>query len=388
MNIRSTENDTSFILIVAFVLSPFTMLRFSFFGLSELILLCCFIFSFKISIRADLWQQCIFTHVWVLYLFISSLGLSYNTLVLGSATGTIAGATFDFASYIFILLTCYLMEMKFLERKLCPLKMLKLFYTYLTALFLILYVLSLFSASIFGLPLRYEGSFAPLVVNIHQSAMILVTLPFIGLFLFMQKSNIKQRSILFLSILLLYIIALDTSATKALMGLYLGTAVFAIFSFKNVISRRMLPVVLLCMIAGLIVAIVQFDLITLASAFFNENDGGGARSIIYFKGVMIGLTSPMIGLGPGGHIFNDNIFYDAHQTLLTVFLQAGLCGLILYLLLMFKIIRSYSYSSALIACLCAISIYSLGGDILRRLPIWLILLLIYYTSQKIKNNIN
>jgi ABC-type arginine transport system permease subunit len=115
---------------------------------------------------------------------------------------------------------------------------------------------------------------------------------------------------------------------------------------------------------------------------------GGARGVLYSKGVMIGLTSPIFGLGPGGHIFNDKMFYDAHQTQLTIFLQAGLCGLIFYLLLMFKIIRAYSYSSALLACLCAISIYSFGGDILRRLPIWLILLLIYYASQKLTNNLN
>ena len=388
MNIRTTDNDIPISLVIALVLSPFTMLRFSFFGFTEIILLLFFIFSFKRFIKTELWRQFIFTRFWILFIFISLLGLAYNTLILGGTTGTIKGTIFDLSSYIFICLVCYLLEMKFLEKKICPLKLLKLFYLYLTILFIILYVLSLFFTSILGLPLRYEGSFAPLVINIHQSAMVLITLPFIGMFLYKYESSFINKAMILISILLLYILALDTAATKAIMGIFIGTAVFLIFSLKSMFSKKAVPVLLLCMIGGGIVLVLQFNLIELALTFFEENDGGGARGNLYLQGLLVGMTSPIIGLGAGGHIYYDQIFYDAHQTQLTVFLQAGVLGVILYILLMYKIIRTCALSSAFIACIFAISIYSFGGDILRRLPIWLILLLIYYSAKRLTNNLN
>ena len=69
---------------------------------------------------------------------------------------------------------------------------------------------------------------------------------------------------------------------------------------------------------------------------------------------------------------------STHQTLLTIFLQTGLLGLFVFLNFYIKIAKKYFLTISFFASFSALTIYILGGDIMRRLPIWLLLLLLYY----------
>ena len=113
-------------------------------------------------------------------------------------------------------------------------------------------------------------------------------------------------------------------------------------------------------------------------AIFNAEDLASGRSSLYSNAIDVALTSPLVGLGPGAHIYQAGQFWDSHETFITVFLQGGAIGLVFFLILMYKIFKTFTKVTSLLAASIPILIYALGGDIMRRLPIWLLLMLLYY----------
>ncbi|PSU74615.1 hypothetical protein CTM93_20240, partial [Photobacterium phosphoreum] len=269
-------------------------------------------------------------------------------------------------------------ERLFLENKLDPLKLICYFYYSITVFLSLLYLVSIFSNSIFGFSLRYYGSFSPLVTNIHQAAMVIVTLPFIGLFVLNMQTKFLHKFITIILIVFTIIMSLDTAATKAIMAIVFAMGVYCLLLMIKITGKRIIPIYFLLFVMLVLYLIHNINVIGYMEGFFIENDGGGARAILYLDALNIGLTSPLFGLGAGSHVILSGKFYDSHQTYLTIFLQTGLIGLFAYFLLIFKIISKVIFSPAFLAVFTTILIYSLGGDVLRRLPIWIILLLIYY----------
>ena len=120
------------------------------------------------------------------------------------------------------------------------------------------------------------------------------------------------------------------------------------------------------------------ELIFLAIEFFTENDGRSSRETIYKQGFASGLNSPLVGYGPGAHVPYRQTFWDAHNTTLTIFLQSGLIGILLFVWFNIRLLTKLSINFALFGAITAIGMYIIGGDILRRLPIWIILMGLYY----------
>jgi O-antigen ligase len=150
--------------------------------------------------------------------------------------------------------------------------------------------------------------------------------------------------------------------------------------------------VFLITILGLffILSVILF-LPTLVSSgldFFSENDFDGGRSYIYGEAIEIIKTSPIFGHGPGGHVWSprQQMYADSHQTLLTIIVQAGIIGLLLFLLFIKKALQVYFRNAYLIAALTPVFMYLIGGDILRKLPTWIILLLFYYYINEKKDS--
>ena len=63
-------------------------------------------------------------------------------------------------------------------------------------------------------------------------------------------------------------------------------------------------------------------------------------------------------------------FYDAHQSFLTAWLQGGVLGLVAFLLILYWLAKRLIGSPALFGGLIAILIYAAGGDVLRRMSVW------------------
>ena len=120
-----------------------------------------------------------------------------------------------------------------------------------------------------------------------------------------------------------------------------------------------------------------------AKLFFIENDGGNARGDIYFSGLLHVLESPIVGYGPGPHIEFNGKFYDAHNTILTVSLHGGFLALMSFIIFFRKLFIVTLSSYFLIAAVGALSIYALGGDVLRRLPVWVMLIGLVMLSRRI-----
>ena len=59
------------------------------------------------------------------------------------------------------------------------------------------------------------------------------------------------------------------------------------------------------------------------------------------------------------------------------FIQAGVIGFVSFLLLLMRFLKDIFKESIFLASMVPLLIYALGGDILRRLPVWILILLMY-----------
>lgn len=377
------------LLILSLLIMPYTLLRISFVGIGEIIILCLFLYEFKIRKLNFKFNDFIFTKFWIFYIIISLFGFSYNVIFLNYKTGTIDGFIFDLSAYTIVLLSCYTLE-SYQERigiNFSPI--IKIIFYSSSIILTALYFLSFFIPSLFGLPLLYNDKFAPLVNNLHQISMFIIFLPFIGLLVFENEKNLFIRLLTVLLIILLFRMGIETGSFKAYIGLYFGLFVYTflkILSFSK--GRYKNSLLIISLVLGILLLLVNFDFIlNLITKIFIEEDINDGRLNLYSKALKVGFTSPVIGLGSGAHILNGIKFWDAHQSLLTIFLQTGLIGLLVFLILYIKMIKKYFKTIPFFAAFCAISIYILGGDIMRRLPIWILLVLLFYYNTIHKNRI-
>jgi hypothetical protein len=246
----------------------------------------------------------------------------------------------------------------------------------------ILYAISFITPNIFGLQLKYYQLFAPLVKNVHQIAMILVILPFIGIKILLQEKGVLFKAFILVLIVLDIIMTLNTGSTKAMLGILLGGSTLLILSFLVGFNKINKYFILFSSIVLLALFLIQTDFFQFLEAGFKEADPSNARAEIYTKALSVGFNSPIVGHGTGPHIERSGKFWDTHQTYLAVFVQTGLIGLILFISLILKLIHKTINHPTLLAALITIIIYASGGDILRRLPIWIFLVFLFHYSEK------
>ena len=131
-------------------------------------------------------------------------------------------------------------------------------------------------------------------------------------------------------------------------------------------------------ISAAAILVVSFNfgtLIELGARFFEEHDGHSARENLYQIGFEVGMTSLIFGHGPGPHISlgGGGGFSDAHNTALTIFLQGGVLALVAFAIAIWRTTSKITSHAFLLGSMAAVLMYFLGGDILRRLPIWVII---------------
>ena len=392
MNINMSKIGEK-LLLMGFFLTPFTTLRFGFAGLGEILILCSALIALHSGggkLRLDTRIQ-IFYLYWTALLAIMILGLYYNNLFFFSPSGRPGTPVFDFFAYVFVLISIVVMGHYSHKKVDFAMNFFRRLFLYWSLVYVALYVMSFFTPSIFGMPLRYHDFFSPLVENVHQAAMITCTMAFIALFLGMQSSVLLFKLLYYIIGVLFAMMALQSGSTKAMLGVVLGAivSVTSLIMYRSKGKARLLwNLVSLCIsIAIVILSIQYFDKIEfLAVQFFLENDGQGARGLLYRAGFEHGLDSLVVGFGPGSHTPYGGMFSDAHNTVLTIFLQSGILGLLVFVFLLGSLVRKLSVNFVLLGAFAAIGIYALGGDILRRLPIWIILLGMVYFASEVSGN--
>lgn len=365
------------LITLATIMAPFTLLRFSFFGTAELLfalLFLLYIFKAK-NLSSRHFPLSIF---WTVYICACLIGSLVNDLMLSHSTGTNAGMLYDLSSYVFVFMTCFTLESLLSQKRLDPRQLMRDIFYGFSLVMTALYVISRFTPTFFGIPLFYYDHFVPLTANLHQVAMFLVPMPFLGLVVMAQEKRFQHKVMALALVFMDVFMAYGTGSTKAPLAIVVGAAVFIYASSLKLFGRNLAISIKLLYSVGIITMVnyydLVYDLVHVAERLFVEYDGAGARMFIYQKAVQVGLESFLFGHGPGPHVaYGEYSYWDAHQTLLTVFLQAGLLGLLAITVLAYRIARRAVITPGLLAALFAISIYALGGDILRRLPIWIVL---------------
>jgi len=375
------------ILMFGLFLTPFTSLRFGFVGPGEIFILLATmiaVFNSGFLIRIDSKLK-IFYIFWIIFIVISIFGLYYNNFFLDYPSGTIEAMTFDLFSYIFIILTISIIGHYASANDDFSVKFFQRLFVYWAFAYVILFGISFVTPSILGMPLLYKEYFSPLVQNVHQAAMITAAMSFVMLYLCIESQNFFPKLLFFIATFLFASMAIGSGSTKAMLGILVGglICIIHLIGYRPKGRRRVFynMIVFFVTLAFMLVFLSVYtdELIFLAVQFFTESDGAsGARQKLYTTGFINGLSSPLIGFGPGAHVPYKGSFWDAHNSTLTIFLQAGLFGVLNFVWFNLKVLKKLSINFALFGAIVAIGMYILGGDILRRLPIWIILVGLYY----------
>ncbi len=375
------------LIVFGLVISTFTQLRFSFLGVGELI----FLMLGGIAL-IQLWdmpgyKHYLFSKFWFFYLILSVIGGLYNRAVYLN-TGTLVGTIFDFAAYFMLLISCLSIEKRFLMYQDNAYLYIKAIFYFFICFLSFFYFLSFFTSSIAGLQIKYYQYFAPLVKNLHQVAMVLTPMPFIGLLLLKREKKLMMKAIVIVLIALSVLMIFETGASKAILGVILGLLGYSIAQVYrySVVYSVILTIIVFSILAVFFTFFV--DISTFFTELFNQHDGKGGRADLYGAAIELIKESWLLGRGTGPHIFYLGEYNDSHQTLLTVLLQVGIVGFFLLIHLLFKIFhKAFYYEPAVFAAILSIMSYAAGGDILRRLPIWGLLIILFYIALQSQENL-
>ncbi|MFW2342854.1 O-antigen ligase family protein [Brevundimonas sp.] len=380
-------------LLAAFVV-PFTALRFGVVGLGEILVLTSLIFILNLNRGSLQISDPVFPLVqfWVAYIIVIVFGFAFNLFVLGYNSGTLSGAAFDISSYLIILAAVLLLGDERIYHGDSPHVFFRELFSLWAIAYSLLYIISLFTPQVLGFPLKYYNNFSPLVENVHQAAMVTAAMPFIMWHL-ASMGRVAFRLFCVISGGLFMIMALQSGSTKALVAVFVGSVVSASLLAFGVLMRR--SSVLLRVAAIICVGVLGASLLVanadyiypMAVQFFQNNDGSSAREGLYTIGFNHALDSIIFGYGPGPHISYDlgGEFSDAHNTALTIILQGGILAIVISIVAAMAVIRRTASSAFLVGALSSISMYLIGGDILRRLPIWIIVVGVLYLSRECRN---
>lgn len=368
----------SFLLAVGITLMPMTLLRFGgMVGIGELVTLAVCVWGLaklRVSRPFDV------PFLWFWFTFISVILLGWLVTLVGTRIPAPADlAYFDLLAYLGVAWLSIGLE-SLLRSSTVDVEELAGWLFWMAGLvYSLLFVLSLTMPSFLGYQLRHGDYFSPLANNLHQVASFLVFLPLLGLALLRKRGPAFKCWFLLITIFIGIAVA-DTGSVKAVAGLALGCIVF-LFAWLSRIPSG-LPVLSLLFFATTSLVLVQYDVSSMLLDAFQDADGGGARAYIWRQVRSLDSSVFLVGLGPGPHFSLDGLHYDAHQTLLTAYAQGGGLAVVLMGSLLGTIFFKLWRTPALLGTFAAIIPYVLGGDILRRAPVWCVLVLLVALAER------
>lgn len=375
------------LLIISLFFAPYTLLRIGRIGVSELsvIMLITLVFTReKLARGFCCLGNFVFSKFWILYLLFSFIGFIFNFFFLGFPSGSIQGFLFDSASYLLILICCFALESIIHSefRRVDIWKILKTVYFSASIALLLLFAFGRLTNSSW---IMHYGFFRPFAMNIHHISMFMAPLPFIGLKILSKFSKKTLKGITLFLLLSNILVGISTGSLKVLISFLFGSIVmFFALPFRSKLSKdtKYLMIAFFLLAFSCVTFIYGQTIVGKASSFFVEHDIQDARYYLYQSAIRKAAISPIFGLGPGPHAEIDSLdFSDAHQTFFSALLQSGVLGVFLYSFLSFVILKRCSKDIYLLGGYSSILVYSLGGDILRRLPMWLFMVMFYYLSD-------
>ncbi len=398
--IKDRPGIIEIMLIISVSLMPYTELKvFGPVGPSELLVFVAFLYELFCSRLVIRFNRTFISKYFSLYILFAAFGTAWNFIrfILGMGlSSTVSSIAFDFFSYLFILMTLFSFEMHFEnpKRKIDAMKLLEYIVKMNCVLFPVLFVIGKYRTSIFGMKLFYYEFFTPLASNPHHTSMYLLPLSFLTIFIAENTDAKLIIKILYYAFAVFFMyLAYGTGAAKAMMGIVLGVIICAFYkinTIKGVLNNNTKKIFWLLFFVDMFLIILNINAVeTFLVDYFRENDNHGAREDIWTRGINRWLESPLIGFGFGSQIRDNYGYRDAHNTFITTLVQGGILAFSSFVILWIKNIKESVYNGYLLAANVSILVYVTGGDIMRRIPSWSFMIIIYLVieTQLVKNNI-
>lgn len=371
--VRYKNRAIEVLIAIAISFSPFTKLRVAGIGITEVILLLLPFYSMLVLKDAKVTRYD--NQVSRMYFFIicgSILGYIYNILFLGNI-GEFDSARFNFISYLICMVCCYGIESCLRNRVIDPLSVLDKSFWLLSIIATILFAISRTRSSFNGFSLLYYSYYCPLSDNIHQLAMIFSMFPALGIYLSIKRKTIIMKVLyIIISVVDIYI-GLNTGSTKFVLGLIVGGISILLLFVINSSAQYKFLITSIIVVVSIVIFVLNYDIFV---AMFRGNDVHSGRETLYGNGLQMILKSPIFGYGPAVVVTGVyGMMMDAHETIITAYLAGGVIAFVSLLSTMYKKFVVLLRDKWLFGSMCGFLIYFLGGDVLRKECMWVMLIL-------------
>ncbi len=375
------------LLIISIITAPMTSLRIWKIGIAELSI---FIWSIRVLLKSR-FRIKIDVYIRFFLLFDMCLFLGFVNRVLKNVY---TGSALD-ESLTFLFFNLYVISLSQFLQNTTRKKILKLYKSFFVWGFIIyfgLYLYSIiFSKNLLGYPLWYSNIRLSLLSNNpHQFVFFIGPTALLGLFLIDAKYMISKKiEFIFMLIAIIgyFVMGYLTKSSTLYITLILIFIYIVLFRTIHRVNTRKKVLILGMKILLLMIGfVICFNYILNLFIMFVESDSNGlGRFQLWLLGINQIIKNPFFGLGPGPHLFNFDyfIFLEAHNTYIDIALRAGLIGLTLYLVMLYKSIKNTKlniYATAIILFFC---LYGIAGYSIRRITLWFYIMSISYYCKDV-----
>lgn len=238
-----------------------------------------------------------------------------------------------------------------------------------------------FGARLWYARVRYTGGGS----NPHQMAILSLGLMFVSFYFLCRVKMGLPRKILHLVCMFAHLYYLfltrSTTAWMAMAAAYALGFVLLMLMLKRGVRDRQVSVIILSVLALLLVAVASAQLY---ERFYNwvAKDPNGLHRFKLFAYVLDPLSKNFLfGLGDGTHS-NDGIS-EFHNSYLEIIGMSGLIGVIIFVLFTYRLIKNLWHDPFLLLLPFAYYIYGFAGFGLRRLPYWVLTVMMIVISEKL-----
>jgi len=229
--------------------------------------------------------------------------------------------------------------------------------------------------------LRFSGG----ADNPHQLAVLMGATLFIHSRSFVRAHTLRARLVWFATVVCALTVGVATRSSTWVMAVALTT----IFAVLAGLSRR-LPdprgrrLASLWLVALLVFAVAMFSNSVFAGVWrWIESDPNGLGRLSIFASIGESLKkSALFGLGPGVHALGGTVEY--HNTYLEILAMSGLVGLMVFVWYAYRQFRLVSFDRTLVLIIAPLYLYGLAGFALRRLPYWIITMMVVVIAEKMR----
>ena len=368
------------LLVMGVICSLFTKLRFfnSPIGIGEIIIVFLGIFILKEMITNHFYRNLysdIFIKFWLLSLLCLLIG--YNLSSSYNLNANQLYAIHDIFAYLFLVYFISILIYIKYKKKSYELIMGKFIY-FTILLYILMYLYIMCFDNSFVLAERFFG----LSKNPNQIALVFTIIPFLiyhfGKNRIYWFTEINYKYFLLFSFFLVYIIKSDALYVSIFVAFFIHLTLISI-SLKH----RKIVIIFAFLFFGILIYILLTSFDMLNNKFFIAfvTKDVSVRFTLYLHGLESFTNSVFFGLGPGPHSWwvDPSVFSEAHNVYIDWLTQVGMIGFLLFICLLYIIIRQLLIKKEfiLVSALVSLLVFSFFHMTFRQPIFWFYLFYFY-----------